>query len=220
MDGDGEWPLDASGGKIRGFICRAFTESIQAQLGDELVAEKVRAVARSSGSWQVDPGATGLNFLHSRWYPAPLVNALIDAAVDGLPRPRQLEIAGRAGRATFRRQITGLQRALFALFLTPERLAKHGVKAWRHNYGSGDVSFEAFEGSTISTYRNWTEHHPLTCRAMMMGRIELYRAMKLPDVRVKVLTCDPRRGCRSRVWWGPRGDDEPAMFDGHADDPV
>ncbi len=220
VSGDGHWPLNEASGRVRGFICRAFTQSIQEQVGYEAVAKNVDTVAMTSGAWAIDPQVGGMNFLQSRWYPATLVNALIERSVAGLPRAQQLEVASRAGRNTFRQQMTGLQRALFALFLTPERLAKHASKAWRHNFGSGDVSYTSLDHSTVSMYERWVEHHPLVCRAMMMGRIELYRAMKLPDVRVKVLCCDPVRGCQSRIWWGPRTADEPTTFDGHVDDPI
>lgn len=206
--------VEAGRGQIRGFMCRSFAKSLQEQLGMEVVAERVTPVLAAWNESTVEPGQLGAGFLPTRWYRADFIHDVLDAVLGPVTKADLLELTAVLGRNAFREHMSGLQRAVFALFVSPDRVTKHAGKAWRHNFSSGELTYETFSNSHLSTYRNWREHHPVMCRAVMLGRLEIYGAMRLPDVRVKVLTCDPAHGCRSQVWWGPRGLDEPEQFDG------
>ncbi len=205
-------------GRVRGFVCHGFVEYMQTRLGVEATAERLRSHVDFEASGFLRPEEAGLGFLPSRWYPASLLHELLDAALAHLPEERRRVMAARAGRFVFERQISGLQRALFSLFLSPARYARHASKAWDHNFGSGRVLFEERPHSHISHYVEWKEHHPVICRAMMIGRLEVYKSMGKRDARTYVERCDPIEGCCSRVYWGPRGDDEPALSDARVDD--
>lgn len=193
---------------IRGYICRGFAEHIVRRWGTPWVS---RAAARLPPEMTegLDLRRDDLGFVPSRWYPAHEVHALLDLIFEEIPEHRQFELAGEAGRHVFTTQLQGFQRTLFALILSPNRFVRHAPKAWAHNFRTGEVSYETGPRHHTSTYRHWQEHHPIICRGMMVGRLEVYAAMGLENARVSIECCDPERGCRSTVYWGAPSDGEP-----------
>lgn len=216
MESGERWPLGV--GRMRGVLCDPFIQWLRGVIGSEELDARLRPIVEDSGRWQLRLDNPGLNFLPSRWYPAPLVHAVVDAAFEAIPPARRLAVAGAAGRFTYRRQLTGLQRAIFSMFLTPERFARHGPRAWRHNFATGMISFETSGRSQVTRFDGWQEHHPLICHAIKMGRLELYSAMKLDSVRLLFGDCDAKLGCWSQVFWGEPSVGDPRSFDAYATD--
>ena len=202
-------PSGSTEPRIRGYICDGFARFIQSRIGTEMLGAHLRQRLEPAFVESLDFGREGLGFLPSAWYRADHVHRLLDASLDGLSPETKLRFAGQAGRSVFARQIGGLQKALFSMLLTPDRYARHIPKAWRHNFGSGTIAIESGEGWHRSTYTGWREYHPLVSRAMMVGKLEAYRAMGLDDARVYVERCDPELGSVSVVYWGPRSEYEP-----------
>lgn len=218
MDSGERWPLGES--RMRGVLCGPFMQWLRDAIGSDELDRRVQEVVASSGRWQLRIDSEGLNFLPSRWYPASLVHAVVDAAFEGTSPTKKLSIAGNAGRFTYRRQLTGFQRAIFSMFLTPERFARHAPRAWRHNFATGEISFETSGHSQVTRYAQWQEHHPLICHALKLGRLELYAAMKLDSPRLQLGSCDPAHGCWSQVYWGEACEGDPSHFDAYASDPL
>ena len=215
VSGDGQ-----QDGRVRGTICHGFLDFLQQQLGVEEIARRLGGTLGLPEFEGLEVRRPGIGFLPSRWYGASMVHQLLDLVLGDLPQAQQRNLASMGGRFVFAQQLTGLQRALFALLLTPPRYVRHAQRAWTHNFGSGLVTFEVGERSHRTTYTSWVEHHPMICRAMMSGRLEVYAAMGKKDARVAVDCCSPETGCSSTVWWGQRSDEEPFVHDARADEPL
>lgn len=193
-------PDDDPRGAIRGMICRDFVEWTVDELGPEEVA---RALSRADpGDLEdLDLARPGLGILPSVWYPASRMHRLLDVLFAAVEPSQRLRLAASAGEHVFEAQMSGLQRAIFRLMLTPDRYVKHAHRAWRHNFTNGELAYERMERAHRCTYTGWRAHHPLICRMMMAGKLTVYRAMGLPDPRVEVVRCARGEGCESIVRW-------------------
>ena len=198
----------AANAKMRGFICQAAFGWAQQELGRDHVLAVQQRAPEMVGELGLDLSRPGAGFLASTWYPAPAMHVLTDALFGMFEPEEQMELARRAALYVFEQQLTGLQRALLSLMMSPKRYLKHASKAWLHNFSDGTLHFEADLESVRpwhrSVYLDWGAHHPVICRMMMQGKRVIYEAMGCKDVEILVESCDPDgHGCASTVSWLP-----------------
>jgi len=192
--------------KMRGYICKAAFTWAEQELGRQHVLAVQQKAPEAVVALALDLTRTGAAVLASTWYPAPAMHQLTDALFGEFELDEQAELARRAGRYVFDQQITGLQRALLGLMMSPKRYIKHAPKAWLHNFSDGTLHFEhdleAIRPWHRCVYLDWGAHHPVICQMMMQGKRVIYEAKGCKEVEIQVESCDPdRRGCASLASW-------------------
>lgn len=186
---------------IRGAICRSFLDWVRGECGPTHPEERfVSASAELTAA--VVPGDPHFGMLVNRMYPAETVHELLELLMPGADDQQRLQACDPAGQYIFKHQLSGLQRAVFSLMLTPKRYVKHAHRAFRHNFSDGDLNYEEGEDWHRCVYTNWSCHHPLVCRMVMFGKLSVYRAMGCANPTIEIERCDPATGCSSLVRWG------------------
>ena len=184
---------------IRGIICREFVEWLAIDRGPDYVADCITR-ARPEDVQGLHTELPLLGLLPQRFYPAERMHQLLDVLTADIPHSEHDRMCQRAGEYIFDRQVRGLQRAIFALMLSPSRYVKHAHRAWRHNFRDGEVTYEAGDDWHRSTYTNWGGQHPLICRMMMYGKASEYRVMGCQEPTVEVERLRSSVGARA---YGP-----------------
>lgn len=106
--------MEGDGGHIKGLVLRQFLgwyEQRHGRAGLLALAERMSA----SDRLQVDLHVGGYGVLPSRWYPAEVVNAMLDAAVTDIPRAALPALAEDAAEVIIHASIKGLYRMLFRM---------------------------------------------------------------------------------------------------------
>jgi hypothetical protein len=187
-------------GAIKGFICASFAEWTHAQLGEAFFRRGLMRVSADDLDG-LSLATPDLGIVPIEWYGASRMHRILEALTAELGDEEKAKMSAIAGRYIFERQMTGLQRALFSLLLTPTRYVKHASKAWRSNFTNGELEFETGPDFHRCVYRAWHAHHPLICKMMMHGKLAVYRAMGMKRARVEVVRCADGDGCDSIVRW-------------------
>lgn len=167
----------------------------------EEMRARIEATPEDALRRHIDLERPGGGLLPSVWYPAVDMHILLDIVMGGRDRPLDIERADRAGPHVFGKQMKGLQKAIFALFMSPPRYVKLAHRAWNHNFDDGELVFETADHWHRCTYVNWTAHHPAVCHMIMRGKKKIYEAMGCKEVQIEIERCDPALGCSSTAVW-------------------
>lgn len=185
-------------GRIKGTAFREFLIWYGAHHGRARVS---RAVAPHR---QFDANASDLGVLPNVWYPAPLVHELIDALTEGFTREELAAMAQDAANEIMRKTLRGVYRAVFNLFVTPDRYRRHIDKLWSLHYDTGRPVIDVVgPGEHRVRYLDWAGHHPFVCALNMSSAIPIYTAMGCRDVGWTRVSCraDALETCESQVRW-------------------
>lgn len=190
-------------GKIKGAAFREFllwhaARNTEAVLVD--ATERVPAELRS----ELDVARPGLGVLASRWYPAELVHALLDALVAGRTASELDALALDAAEVIMGRTLRGVYRTLFSMLATPDRYQQYGGKLWGQHYDSGRLVFTSSEpGRHRIEYVGWRGHHPFICRLNCAASVPIYSAMGCEQVAISERQCvaDGSVTCGVAVRW-------------------
>jgi hypothetical protein len=187
-------------GRIKGAAFREFLLWYAARFGR---ARLVTAVARAQLP-DLDAAADDLGVLPNVWYPAALVHGLLDALTEGFTRQELDRVAQDAANHIMDKTLRGVYRAVFNLFVTPDRYRRHVDKLWALHYDTGRPLIEVIgAGEHRIRYVDWAGHHPFVCSLNMSSAIPIYRAMRCKAVSWTRLACRSLAGdvCESRVRW-------------------
>jgi hypothetical protein len=186
-------------GHIKGAAFREFVVWYALRFGRR---ELLRSLPPSHGL--LDRAANDLGVLANVWYPAELVHELVDGMVVGLKGAELDAIAQDAANQIMNKTLRGVYRALFNLFVTPDRYARHVGKLWSVHYDTGrPVVEQVANNEHLIRYVDWASHHGFICRLNMAAAVPIYTAMGCRDVSWSRVSCRSLQGlqCMTRVRW-------------------
>ncbi|MCC6216795.1 MAG: hypothetical protein IT376_18195 [Polyangiaceae bacterium] len=190
-------------GTIKGTAFREFVVWVEAQRGAGALRAALEGLPPALAG-ELDPERPALGVLASSRYDVALVHALLDALVRELPEREVEVLVGGAARATILGMMHGLQKAAFALLVSPARYPRIINVLWKLNYDSGRVEVtvhgpRCHEGVVTG----WAGHHPLVCRINHQAKLTMYEVMGCRNVQVRQTACVSRgdADCRSTVTW-------------------
>jgi hypothetical protein len=190
-------------GKIKGVAFFEFLAWYERRYGARLVEAAIRTVEERYGEG-LDPTRTGFGVLASRWYPAGLVHDLLDQLVQ-VRAPAELEaMAVDAAEYIMGRTLRGVYRAVFSMFGTPDRYARHIDKLWSMHYDTGRILVDDTKPLFHRVkYSGWKGHHSFICRMNMASSLALYGAMGCREVKYERIGCvsDGASHCENVVRW-------------------
>jgi hypothetical protein len=127
----------------------------------------------------------------SKWYLAADVHALVDT-IGGDFRERR-EIVDLGAREAARYTLSGVNRTLLRLFVTPALYARLGPRMWEKYYNHGSIEHTVEKAGRLTTrIRGWHAHHPLICDICMPTAVYIFQTMGLSDVRIERPACVAR----------------------------
>jgi hypothetical protein len=190
-------------GRIKGTAIRNFIEWYAKTRDLERVKQAIRTLpAQRQAAFDFSHGSLGV--LASTWFDAPDMHRLLDHLTAGLSPDAYDAMAQEAGSATVRGLMTGVQKVIFARFLTPRSYGVLATFAFRHNYEHGTVkNVELGPRRHEGTVDGWIGHHRFLCRMNAAIKADIYRAMGCKNVRTEQRYCrgDGDAQCGSIIVW-------------------
>jgi len=200
-------PAEAAGrGRIKGAAFREFVAWVEQDRGAEALGRLAASLpADVSHHFVVSRPALGL--LPATWYAAEVVHAFLDALTDGASEPELARMAREGAEFTMERNLRGVYRSLFGLFVSPRIYAMGVQQLWNLHYDSGRVVIvEPSPNTHRAAIHGWRGHHPFACRLNMEAAFPLYGAMKCRDVTVRREACvsNGDTACGWVITWNAR----------------
>jgi hypothetical protein len=193
-------------GKMKGAAFREFVAWVEQDRGADALAAVVATLPPDvQRHFQVGRPALGL--LAATWYPAGLVHAFLDALTRGLPEPELQRMALEGAEFTMQRNLRGVYRSLFAMFVSPRIYALGMQQLWNLHYDSGRVrNIEKTPNMHRAEVEGWRGHHPFACRLNTAAVFPIYSAMKCQDIEVNRESCVARgdAACCWVITWRDR----------------
>ena len=195
---------DTPNASIKGVAVREFVRWYAEEVGAKHFRACVESMPKDVRQ-QLDEHAPALGLVSSKWYPAKIIFALMDAIEAQIPAEELPSFAMRGAAAVMDVTLSGVYRILFRMMATPERYAKYGQKLWLTYYDSGSfiiVPEPGGNGATCTISR-WKAHHPLICAINRGASIAIYRAMGCREVGCVRESCvsDGATACRFVTRW-------------------
>jgi len=165
---------------------------------------RARDVVAETGRSVLSPERPDFGVLQNAWYPAELVNEILDRLTDGFSESELEKLAQETANHVMRVTLRGIYKTMFTLIATPERYARHVAKLWRVHYDNGEPAVvNPVPGEHHITFMAWRSHHPFSCRLNMSAALPIYGAMGCKDVRWRRAHCKSRGGahCTCIVTW-------------------
>ncbi len=133
----------------------------------------------------LDPNRDGLGVLASTWYPDRLIHALMTDMLLGFSTDEQRDLAREGTFEVVQGTLRGVYKTLFALLMTPDRLARNLDKLWRsyHDTGTTQITVESARRHR-SRLSGWVGHHPFICMMNRYGYEALYTSIGCKNVVV------------------------------------
>jgi hypothetical protein len=195
-----------SKGKIKGAAFREFVAWVEQDRGPEALAEVVSGLPPEVRR-QFLVGRPALGLLAATWYPAEVVHAFLDQLTQGLGEAELQRMARQGAEFTMQRNLRGVYRSLFALFVSPRIYVLGMQQLWNLHYDSGRVrNVEDGPNRHRAIVSDWHGHHPFICRLNTAAVFPIYGAMKCKDIGVHRESCvsqgDP--ACSWVITWSDR----------------
>jgi hypothetical protein len=174
---------------------------------DQVLLERVLRELAEDGLAPFDVTRARYGVLASVWYPAGTIHRLMDRLFADVGEQRLFELAGSAAEFIMHRTLRGVYKAMFSMFATPERYARHVPKLWAQHYDTGrPVVRNMGPNAHHIMHEDWRGHHRFICRMNMASATPIYRAMGCEGVTWERLSCVSFGGaeCASVVRWTRR----------------
>lgn len=186
-------------GNIKGLAFREFLQWYAAHHGQARITHAISKLPASQRE-SFDVAAPAFGILASRWYPAALVHALLDAAA-GVRTDAALETMAReAAVDIMANMMNGIYSFAFAQLASPARWISLRQQVWDLYFDSGTINSEHTSDRTICTwYTGWRGHHPLACMLTRASNLAIFAAMGLKGVEVRLTRCVERGDSRCEV---------------------
>jgi hypothetical protein len=201
-------PLEAlpDPGKIKGAAFREFVAWVEQDCGAETLAGVVARLPPEVQR-QFLVGRPALGLLAATWYPAGLVHGFLDALTQGLSEQELQRMALQGAEFTMERNLRGVYRSLFSLFVSPRIYVLGMQQLWNLHYDSGRVrNTEKTPNMHRAEVEDWRGHHPFICRLNTAAVFPIYGAMKCQDIEVHREACVSRgdAACSWVITWRDR----------------
>jgi hypothetical protein len=193
-------------GKIKGAAFKEFVAFVEQDQGAEALGRVVAALAPDVQR-QFLVGRPALGLLAATWYPSELVHAFLDQLTHGVPDAVLERMAREGAEFTMQRNLRGVYRSLFGLFVSPRIYVLGMQQLWNLHYDTGRVrNVEEGPHAHRAVIESWRGHHPFICRLNMAAVFPIYGAMKCRDIEVRRVSCvsygDP--DCSWGITWSDR----------------
>jgi hypothetical protein len=193
-------------GKIKGAAFREFVAWVEQDRGADALGGVVAGLAPDVRR-NFLAGRPALGLLAATWYPAGLVHAFLDELTRGLSEQELQRMALQGAEFTMQRNLRGVYRSLFALFVSPRIYVMGMQQLWNLHYDSGRVrNTEKTPNMHRAEVEDWRGHHPFACRLNTAAVFPIYGAMKCQDIEVHRESCvsrgDPH--CSWIITWRDR----------------
>lgn len=190
---------------IKGGAIREFFAWYQQKFG----LERVRAMARQMPEELrplLDPDDPIVHFLASSWYPARLVHAMLELAMEGRTELETQRWARDATRHVVKHGMNSVYRVLLSKLGSPEIYARMVPRMWRQLHDSGDRSVVITgEGRATSRIANWRGHHALLCLLSTDLMCAVFEEMGCRNVKWRRVQCLSHGGggseCVYEITW-------------------
>ena len=193
-------------GKMKGAAFREFVAWVEQDRGADVLAGLVTDLPPDVQRHFL-VGRPALGLLAGTWYPAELVHAFLDRLTRGLGEPELQRMARQGAEYTMERNLRGVYRSLFSLFVSPRMYVLGMQQLWNLHYDSGRVHNTELGPTTHrAEVSAWRGHHPFACRLNTAAVFPIYGAMKCQDIEVHREACvshgDPH--CAWVISWSDR----------------
>jgi len=148
-------------------------------------AELSRLRERMGTPWRdiVDFDRKDYGLLAGTWYPAELVNSIYDALTAGFTAANSTSLARRLGTGIADGLVTGVNRYLFSLFVSPERYVANIGRMWRQNWTDGEVAARMVSKNAIELRLSaWRGHHVFNCEVNNYIAVAVFEKMGIRNV--------------------------------------
>lgn len=192
---------------LKGGAIREFFAWYEAKFGIENVRAMARRVEPAELRALLDPDDPIVHFLPSSWYPARLVHAMLDVAMEGRTELEIERLARDATRHVVRHGMNSAYRLLLSKLGSPQIYARMIPRMWRQLHDSGDRSVElAEEGRATSKIANWAGHHRHLCMLSTTLMCAVFEQMGKKNVKWSCVHCIGRNAgggneCVYEVTW-------------------
>lgn len=193
-------------GKMKGAAFREFVAWVEQDRGAPALAAVVAKLPPEVQRHFL-VGRPALGLLAATWYPAGLVHAFLDALTRGLSEPELNRMALQGAEFTMQRNLRGVYRSLFAMFVSPRIYVLGMQQLWNLHYDSGRVrNTEKTPNMHRAEVEDWRGHHPFACRLNTAAVFPIYGAMKCQDIEVNRESCVSRgdAACSWVITWKDR----------------
>lgn len=193
-------------GKMKGAAFREFVAWVEQDRGADALAGLVADLPPDIQRHFL-VGRPALGLLAGTWYAAELVHAFLDRLTTGLAEPELQRMARQGAEYTMERNLRGVYRSLFSLFISPRMYVLGMQQLWNLHYDSGRVQNTELGPTTHrAEVSGWRGHHPFACRLNTAAVFPIYGAMKCQDIEVHREACvshgDPH--CAWVISWRDR----------------
>jgi hypothetical protein len=176
-------------GKMKGAAFREFVAWVEQDRGADVLAGVVADLPPDVQRHFL-LGRPALGLLAGTWYPAELVHAFLDRLTRGLGEPELQRMARQGAEYTMERNLRGVYRSLFSLFVSPRMYVLGMQQLWNLHYDSGRVRNTELAPTTHrAEVTDWRAHHPFACRLNTAAVFPIYGAMKCQDIEVHREAC-------------------------------
>jgi hypothetical protein len=176
-------------GKMKGAAFREFVAWVEQDRGPDALAAMVAELPPEVQRHFL-VGRPALGLLAGTWYPAELVHAFLDRLTRGVPEPELQRMARQGAEFTMERNLRGVYRSLFSLFVSPRIYVLGMQQLWNLHYDSGRVRNSELGPTTHQAIvEGWRAHHPFACRLNTAAVFPIYGAMNCQDIEVNRSAC-------------------------------
>jgi hypothetical protein len=176
-------------GKMKGAAFREFVAWVEQDRGADALAGVVADLPPDIQRHFL-VGRPALGLLAGTWYAAELVHAFLDRLTRGLGEPELQRMARQGAEYTMERNLRGVYRSLFSLFVSPRMYVLGMQQLWNLHYDSGRVRNTELGPTTHrAEVADWRGHHPFACRLNTAAVFPIYGAMKCQDIEVHREAC-------------------------------
>jgi len=189
----------AGPGNIKGLAFREFIQWYATRHGQARIVHAISKLPASQRE-SFDLGAPAFGILASRWYPAQLVHALLDAS-GGARTDAVLEnLARDAAVEIMANMMNGIYSFAFSQLASPSRWIALRQQVWDLYFDTGTIQSEYLHEKSICTwFTGWRGHHPLACMLTRSSNLAIFRAMGLEGVEIQLTRCVARDDSRCEV---------------------
>jgi hypothetical protein len=191
---------------MKGGAIREFFAWSERKFGIESVRSMARKIEPAELRSLLDPDDPIVHFLPSSWYPARLVHAMIDIAIEGRTETEVERLARDAARHVVANGMSTVYRVLLEKLGSPQIYARLIPRMWRQMHDTGDRSLEIeHDGRATSKVARWAGHHPILCMSATSLMCAVFEQMGKKNVKWTRVHCIARPGgsdeCVYEVTW-------------------
>lgn len=175
---------------LKGAAIREFFAWYEGKFGIENVRAMARRVEPAELRTLLDPDDPIVRFLPSSWYPARLVHAMLDIAMEGRTELEIERFMRDSTRHVVKNGMGSVYRSLLSKLGSPQIYARMIPRMWRQLHDTGERSVVIDEeGHATSTVAHWAGHHPVLCTLSTALMCAIFEEMGKKNLKWTCVHC-------------------------------